>query len=141
MQEIVQRVDGNGHFYEGVYEGWYCPRRADFKNETESAEDNTCPIDKIPLDCEREENWFFRLSRFQEPLERLTRSGPTSCGPAPANEALAFIKGGLEDVSLVAAKLTWGVELPGDPSQVIYVWFDALLNYSPRSATRARART
>ena len=130
VQEIVQRVHDNGHVYEGVYEGWYCPRCADFKTESELGEDNTCPIHKIPLEREREENWFFRLSTFQEPLERLYAERPDFVRPvARYNEALSFIKGGLADVSLSRPKLTWGVRLPWDPSQVIYVWFDALLNY------------
>jgi methionyl-tRNA synthetase len=130
VQEIVQRVHDNGHVYEGVYEGWYCPRCADFKTESELGEGNTCPIHKIKLDREREENWFFRLSTFQEPLERLYADRPDFVSPgARRNEALSFIRQGLEDVSLSRPKLTWGVPLPWDPGQVIYVWFDALLNY------------
>ena len=130
VQEVIQRVHDNGHVYEGTYEGWYCPRCADFKTESELGEGNTCPIHKIPLEREREENWFFRLSSFQEPLERLYAERPDFVRPEPRyNEALSFIKGGLEDVSLSRPKLTWGVRLPWDPSQVMYVWFDALLNY------------
>ena len=71
VQEVMQRVHDNGHVYKGLYEGWYCPRCADFKTEAEIGPDNTCPIHQIPLDREREENWFFRLSAFQERLERL----------------------------------------------------------------------
>ncbi len=130
VQEIVERVRQNGHLYEGVYEGWYCPRCADFKTESEIGEDNTCPIHKIPLERKREENWFFRLSSFQEQLERLYAERPDFVQPAARrNEALSFIRGGLEDVSLSRPKLTWGVEVPWDSEQVIYVWFDALLNY------------
>ena len=130
VQEFTQRVHDNGHVYEGIYEGWYCPRCADFKTETELGEGNTCPIHKIPLEREREENWFFRLSAFQEPLERLYAERPDFVRPeARYNEALSFIKQGLQDVSLSRPKLTWGVRLPWDTSQVMYVWFDALLNY------------
>src|SRR5919109_147840 len=130
VQEFTQRVHDSGHVYEGVYEGWYCPRCADFKTESELGEGNTCPIHKIPLEREREENWFFRLSAFQEQLERLYAERPDFVRPqARYNEALSFIRGGLEDVSLSRPKLTWGVRLPWDPRQVMYVWFDALLNY------------
>jgi methionyl-tRNA synthetase len=130
VQEIVQRVHDNGHVYEGVYEGWYCPRCADFKTDSELGEGNTCPIHKIELSREREENWFFRLSTFQEPLERLYADRPDFVKPdARRNEALSFIRQGLDDVSLSRPKLTWGVPLPWDPGQVMYVWFDALLNY------------
>jgi methionyl-tRNA synthetase len=130
VQEIVQRVHDNGHVYEGIYEGWYCPRCADFKTEAELGEGNTCPIHKIELTKEREENWFFRLSAFQEDLERLYAERPDFVVPEfRRNEALSFINQGLQDVSLSRPKLTWGVKLPWDPGQVMYVWFDALLNY------------
>jgi len=113
-----------------MYEGWYCPRCADFKTELEIGPGHTCLIHNIPLEREREENWFFRLSAFQEPLERLYAERPNFVRPqARYNEALSFIRGGLEDVSLSRPKLTWGVSLPWDPEQVMYVWFDALLNY------------
>jgi methionyl-tRNA synthetase len=130
VQRIMQRVHDNGHVYRGVYEGWYCPRCADFKSEHEIGEGNTCPIHKIPLDREHEDSWFFRLSAFQEPLERLFADQPDWVLPRHRyNEALSFIKGGLRDVALSRSKLTWGVPLPWDPEHVMYVWFDALLNY------------
>ena len=132
VQEVMQRIHDNGHVYKGVYEGWYCPRCADFKAESEIAEGNTCPIHHIPLDREHEENWFFRLSGFQEALERLYTEQPGFVLPRQRyNEARSFITGGLQDVSLSRnkAKLTWGVEVPWDTDHVFYVWFDALLNY------------
>jgi methionyl-tRNA synthetase len=130
VQEVVQKVHDNGYVYEGLYEGWYCPRCADFKTESEIGEGNTCPIHGIKLDREREENWFFALSAFQEQLERLYDERPDFVVPEfRRNEAVAFIKQGLSDVSLSRPKLTWGVPLPWDPGQVMYVWFDALLNY------------
>jgi len=130
VQAFMQTVHDNGYVYKGVYEGWYCPRCADFKTENEVGEDNTCPIHKIPLDRESEENWFFKLSAFQERLERLYTDQPEWVRPRHRyNEARAFITGGLNDVSLSRSKLTWGVEVPWDPAHVFYVWFDALLNY------------
>ena len=130
VQEVMQRVHDAGHVYKGHYEGWYCPRCADFKTESEMGPDHTCPIHGIPLDREREENWFFRLSAFQEPLERLYAERSDFVLPRHrANEARAFVAGGLQDISLSRAKLRWGVEVPWDPEHVFYVWFDALLNY------------
>jgi methionyl-tRNA synthetase len=64
VQDVLQTVYDNGHVYKGLYEGWYCPRCADFKSGTEIGPDNTCPIHGIPLEWEHEENWFFRLSEF-----------------------------------------------------------------------------
>ena len=69
--EVMQRVYDNGWVTKGVYEGWYCPRCADFKTERELGPGQTCPIHEIPLDREREENWFFRLSAFQAHLRPL----------------------------------------------------------------------
>src|SRR4051794_5568533 len=130
VQDVMQRVHDNGHVYKGTYEGWYCPRCADFKTDAEIGPDNSCPIHKIPLDREREDNWFFRLSTFQEPLERLYADQPGFVTPRHRyNEALSFIKGGLNDVSLSRAKISWGVTVPWDTDHVFYVWFDALLNY------------
>jgi methionyl-tRNA synthetase len=130
VAEVVQRIHDNGHVYEGTYEGWYCPRCADFKTESELEDGNRCPIHKIELELEHEDNWFFRLSSFQEPLERLYAERPDFVVPQNRyNEALSFIKSGLRDLSLSRARLKWGVPVPWDQSQVIYVWIDALLNY------------
>ncbi|PTL60180.1 methionine--tRNA ligase [Paraconexibacter algicola] len=130
VQDVLQRVKDNGHVYEGEYEGWYCPRCADFKNDTEIADGNRCPIHEIELTREKETNWFFALSRFQEQLEELFAQREDFVLPTSRrNEALAFIRSGLHDVSLSRSTLTWGVPVPWDPEQVFYVWFDALLNY------------
>jgi methionyl-tRNA synthetase len=130
VQEVVQLVRENGHVYEGIYEGWYCPRCADFKTDNEIGPGNTCLIHEIPLLRERQNNWFFRLSAFQEQLEQLYAERPDFVQPDfRRNEAVAFIRQGLQDVSLSRPKLSWGVPVPWDPEQVVYVWFDALLNY------------
>ena len=130
VAEIMQRVYDNGWVRKGSYEGWYCPRCADFKTEREVAAGNTCPIHEIVLDWVEEENWFFELSKFQGQLEALYEGQPDFVVPDfRRNEAVAFIKGGLEDVSLSRPTLKWGLPLPWDPEQRMYVWFDALLNY------------
>jgi methionyl-tRNA synthetase len=142
VQEILTRVRDNGYVYKGMYEGWYCPRCADFKSDSEIAPGNTCPIHEIELVREREENYFFALSKFQQPLERLyAREEPDGGFQGGSrrpdfvlpthhfNEARAFVAQGLQDVSLTRGKLTWGVPVPWDEGHVFYVWFDALLNY------------
>ncbi len=130
VQEVLQRVHDNGHTYKGMYEGWYCPRCADFKVENEILPGNLCPIHEIPLTRESEENWFFRLSTFQDRLEQLYAEQPDFVmPPRHYNEARSFILSGLQDVSLSRAHLKWGVTVPWDPEHVFYVWFDALLNY------------
>jgi methionyl-tRNA synthetase len=130
VQEVLQRVHDNGFTYKGVYEGWYCPRCADFKVENEILEGNRCPIHEIVLELHQEENWFFKLSAFQEQLELLyAEHTDFVMPPARYNEALSFITSGLQDISLSRKRLKWGVTVPWDPDHVFYVWFDALLNY------------
>jgi methionyl-tRNA synthetase len=130
VQEIMQRVYDNGYVYKGTYSGWYCPRCADFKTEAEAGEDHRCPIHKIELEWQEEDNWFFALSKFEDQLKALYDEQSDFVLPRSRfNEARSFISGGLQDVSLSRSQLTWGVEVPWDNSQVFYVWFDALLNY------------
>ena len=130
VQEVLARVREHGFVYEGTYEGWYCPRCADFKAENEIDEGNRCPIHHIELTREQEDNYFFKLSAFQERLERLYAEREDFVAPRTRyNEALSFIRSGLRDVPLTRHKLTWGVQVPWDPEHVFYVWFDALLNY------------
>jgi methionyl-tRNA synthetase len=130
VQEILSRVRDNGYVYKGTYAGWYCPRCADFKTDSEMGPDCTCAIHHIPLEHHEEDNYFFKLSAFQERLEALYSDRPDFVLPAHHfNEARSFIGQGLQDISLSRSKLTWGVQVPWDETQVFYVWFDALLNY------------
>src|SRR5947208_2395036 len=92
VQEVLQKVYDAGYVHKGLYEGWYCPRCADFKTEAEIEEGNRCPIHHIPLLWESEENYFFELSKFQEPLERLYAERPECVAPRIRyNEALSVI--------------------------------------------------
>jgi methionyl-tRNA synthetase len=130
VKEVLSRVRENGFVYEGTYEGWYCPRCADFKSENEIDPGNLCPIHHIELTREREDSYFFALSRFQDALEQLyAERGDFVMPRTRYNEALSFIRSGLHDVPLTRHKLTWGVQVPWDTGHVFYVWFDALLNY------------
>jgi methionyl-tRNA synthetase len=130
VQEVLAAVRDNGFVYEGTYEGWYCPRCADFKADNEIDVGNRCPIHHIELTREQEDNYFFKLSAFQDRLEQLYAERPDFVAPRTRyNEALSFIRSGLRDVPLTRHKLTWGVQVPWDGEHVFYVWFDALLNY------------
>ena len=116
--------------HKGLYEGWYCPAVRTSRSENEIEEGNRCPIHHIELERHSEENYFFALSRLPGALEELYAAQPDFVAPRSRyNEALAFIKSGLQDVSLSRANLTWGVPVPWDDQHVFYVWFDALLNY------------
>jgi methionyl-tRNA synthetase len=130
VQQVLSKVRENGFVYEGTYEGWYCPRCADFKADNEIDEGNRCPIHHVELTREQEDNYFFKLSAFQQRLEDLYAEREDFVAPRTRyNEALSFIRSGLRDVPLSRHKLTWGVKVPWDEQHVFYVWFDALLNY------------
>ena len=131
VQEIVQRVYDNGHVYEGMYEGWYCPRCADFKTESRDRDGQHLPDPQDRADPRAAGELVLQALRVPgATLERLYAERPDFVQPDfRRNEALAFIRQGLQDVSLSRPTLKWGVPVPWDPDQVIYVWFDALLNY------------
>jgi methionyl-tRNA synthetase len=147
-QEMVRRAYANGDIYLGTYEGWYCPNEG-FRNPTdvvETARGTICPNHPdVPLQWLTERNWFFRLSAYQERLERWYAEHPDFVEPEyRRNEMLGFIRGGLEDFSISRAGAGWGIPFPilpdGSSAQrpdgswdpeagTIYVWYDALINY------------
>ena len=137
----MQRVYDNGWVTKGTYEGWYCPRCADFKTERELGPGQTCPIHEIVLEKVREENWFFKLSAFQERLEALYEERPDFVVPdSRRNEAVAFVKQGLEDVSLSRPTLKWGMRaaLGPRPAHVRLVRRAAQLLHGARLRPRGR---
>ena len=139
----MQRVHDNGHVYEGVYEGWYCPRCADFKTERELGPGNTCPIHEIPLEREREENWFFRLSAFEDDLKRLYAERPDFVVPDfRRNEALSFIERRARGrLALAAEAAAGGCRCRGTRASGCTSGSTRCSTTTPRSPSRARART
>jgi methionyl-tRNA synthetase len=129
VQDFVQRIHDNGDIYQDTYSGLYCVGHEAFMSPGELV-DGKCPEHGIVPETIEERNWFFRLSKYQEPLLRLYDERPDFVLPSfRYNEARAFIAGGLEDFSLSRAGQPWGVPIPWDPDQVVYVWVDALINY------------
>ncbi|HEX2505830.1 MAG TPA: methionine--tRNA ligase [Gaiellaceae bacterium] len=129
VQEFVQRIYDAGHIYQDTYAGLYCVGHEAFMQESELVE-GKCPEHGTAPEWIEERNWFFRLSAFQEPLLRLYDERPDFVLPDfRRNEARSFIAGGLQDFSLSRAGQPWGVPIPWDPEQVVYVWVDALVNY------------
>lgn len=118
--------------YKKHYTGLYCVGCEDFYTEKE-APDGKCPDHLTPLERIEEENYFFRLSRYQDRLVNLIESNALRIVPATKrNETLAFVKGGLMDFSISRSRRRagdWGITVPGDDDQVMYVWYDALANY------------
>ena len=130
VQAMAQACLDNGDVYEGSYEGFYCVGCEAFKQEKDLVEGN-CPIHNTKPQWIREKNWFFRLSKYQQPLLKHYEQHPTFIQPdIRRNEILRLVEGGLEDISMSRAGQSWGIPVPFDPSSVVYVWFDALINYA-----------
>ena len=130
VQKMAQACLDNGDIYEGAYEGWYCEGCESFKPEKDLV-DGLCPIHKTKPQWIKEKNWFFRLSKYQQPLLKHYADNPSFIEPEiRRNEILRLVEGGLEDISMTRAGQSWGIPVPFDPTSVVYVWFDALINYA-----------
>ena len=131
VTELTRRIYEAGDIYEGTYEGWYCEGCEAFKQEKDLV-DGKCPLHPtLVLQWIKEKNHFFRLSKYQQPLLDHFEAHPDFLQPdVRRNEILRLIEGGLEDISVSRAGQSWGIPLPFDPSSVVYVWFDALINYA-----------
>ncbi len=133
VNEFWKRLEAAGDLYKGQYEGLYCKGHEAFLREDELV-DGLCPDHKTAPEHVVEENYFFRLSKYQKQLEDLYESNPDFVAPAHRfNEVKNFVEQGLEDISFSREKRgdreAWGIQVPDDPHQVIYVWADALVNY------------
>lgn len=119
--------------YKGKYIGWYCTGDEAFFTETEVKENNgVCPNHKRPYEKVEEENYFFKLSKYTKQIQEAIESEAFRIVPqSKRNEILSLIREGLEDISISRPKdkISWGIPVPGDTQQVMYVWFEALLNY------------
>jgi methionyl-tRNA synthetase len=130
VQELLQRCYDAGDIELDVYAGKYCVACEEYYTDEELLEGDLCPIHKRPVEYFEEENYFFRLSRFQDRLLDWYAAHPGAIVPEfRGNEALGLIRGGLRDFSVSRTSLQWGIPLPWDPKHVAYVWFDALANY------------
>jgi methionyl-tRNA synthetase len=129
VEKLLQACFDAGDIELDKYSGLYCVACEAYFTEDE-LDNNNCPIHKRPVEHVEEENYFFRLSRFEQRLIDFYSSHPGAVVPDHrVNEVLGFIKQGLQDFSVSRKTLTWGIPLPFDPSHVAYVWFDALANY------------
>jgi methionyl-tRNA synthetase len=132
-QAIWQAMEANGDLYLDRYEGWYSVRDEAYYDESELVEgeggEKLSP-QGTPVEWTVEESWFFRLSKYQEPLLALYRDNPEFLRPQTRlNEVRSFVEGGLRDLSVSRTSFDWGVRVPGAEEHVMYVWVDALTNY------------
>lgn len=127
---LYQRVWAKGDIYLGDYEDWYCTPCETFWTESQLLDGNKCPECGRPVEKLKEKSYFFRMSKYQDPLLRHLEANPGFIQPSSRyNEIVSFVKGGLRDLSISRTTFQWGIPVPNDPSHVIYVWFDALTNY------------
>jgi len=131
VEDIWRRCVTGGDLYRGSYTGWYCNGCEEFRDA--DADGGRCAEHDRPLERIEEDNWFFRLSRYREAVAELVTTGGLRIEPeARRNEVLGFLAGEIRDVSVSRPRARvhdWGIPVPGDPDQIVYVWFDALTNY------------
>ena len=128
--KFIQAIYDNGDIELGTYEGLYCVACEGYYAESELVNGGNCPIHDRPVEHFTEDNYFFKLSRYQQRLLDWYDEHPDAVIPeSRRNEVLSFIRGGLDDISVSRTSISWGIPLPWDPKHVIYVWFEALMNY------------
>lgn len=130
VQRFLSGLKDAGHIFSGSYEGQYCIGCEEFKLPGD-LDEGRCKIHGTPTETVSEENWFFRLSAFVPQLLQHYKEHPEACEPESArNEVISFLESGVQDLSISRSSFDWGIPVSWDPKQVIYVWFDALLNYA-----------
>ncbi|MEE9291624.1 MAG: methionine--tRNA ligase, partial [Acidobacteriota bacterium] len=129
VEHLFNKIVAKGDIYKGAYAGWYCTSCESFYPEN-LVVDGRCPEQGHKVEWTEEESYFFKLSKYQEPLLKLYREHPEFVFPETRrNEVIAFCEAGLKDLSISRSSFAWGIPLPTDPKHVLYVWFDALSNY------------
>jgi methionyl-tRNA synthetase len=136
---FLQKLYDDGYIYAGEYEGYYCVGCEEYKQlddlmetaDGDFAGQKLCKIHTRPVEVLKERNYFFRMSDFEQPLLKLYKERPNFIQPESVrNEIVQFVSQGLSDLSISRSSFDWGITIPWDPSHVLYVWFDALLNYA-----------
>jgi methionyl-tRNA synthetase len=132
VQALWQELERRGEIYLGRFAGWYCVRDEAFYEESELVDGPNGPRAPTGAEVEwlEEENYFFRLSAWQDRLLAWYDANPEAIAPrSRRNEVVSFVRGGLNDLSISRTSFSWGIPVPGNPKHVIYVWLDALINY------------
>mmetsp|Transcript_11687 Transcript_11687/g.20754 ORF Transcript_11687/g.20754 Transcript_11687/m.20754 type:complete len:564 (+) Transcript_11687:10-1701(+) len=128
--ELLKRAWDKDDIYKANYEGWYCVDCEEFKDEKEMVGEHMCPTHRKPCQHRKEDNYFFRLSRYQKEIEALLASDTGFVEPSVRrNELLALTRDGIRDFSITRSAVKWGIKVPQDPEHTVYVWFDALVGY------------
>jgi methionyl-tRNA synthetase len=132
VEQMWKRIAARGDLYEGEYDALYCVGCEDTKTDDDLVEENgqkLCSIHRRPVEPMKEKNWFFRLSKYGDRLLALYEQPGWIRPESRKNEVAEFVRSGLRDLSVSRASVKWGIPIPGDPRQTVYVWLDALTNY------------
>ena len=130
VQEVFEKMLEKGDIYLGSYDGLYCVECETFFSQSEVGEEKLCPDCGRPVQIVKEPSYFFKLSKYQDRLLDFINSHPSFIQPeGKKNEVVAFIKQGLQDLSVSRSTFKWGIPIKSDPKHVVYVWLDALFNY------------
>lgn len=136
-QELFQKIYDQGDIYKSEYSGWYCTSCETFFTELQVGEEHICPDCGKPVEMMKEESYFFKMSKYADRWLQFIEDNPNFIRPeSRRNEMVNFVKQGLDDLCISRTTFDWGIPVPFDNKHVIYVWFDALINYY--SALKAR---
>ena len=128
--KFLNALYNSGDVYKAPYQGYYCRPCERFVPDKELTDEKICPIHKLPLEQLEEENYFFKLSKYQDRLLKHIHENPEFIHPeSRRNELLSVLESGLEDISISRSSVSWGIPLPFDPEHIVYVWIEALMNY------------
>ncbi len=128
--KFLNALYDSGDVYKAPYQGYYCRPCERFVPDKELTDEKICPIHKLPLEQLEEENYFFKLSKYQERLLTHIHENPEFIHPeSRRNELLSVLESGLEDISISRSSVSWGISLPFDAEHIVYVWIEALMNY------------
>ncbi len=137
VTEFFKKVLAKGDIYKGKYEGLYCVGHEAFLRAEDLDENGLCPDHKTKPEKLSEDNYFFSLTKYQKDLLDFYQKNPNFISPVERrNEVIKFVESGLQDISVTRESQKWGIAAPNDPKQVIYVWFDALINYISAAPAR-----
>ncbi len=130
VQKLFQKIYDQGDIYKSEYSGWYCTPCETFFTEHQLAEGHVCPDCGRPVELAQEESYFFKMSKYADQWLEFIEANPEFIQPETRrNEMISFVKQGLEDLCVSRTTFDWGIKVPFDTKHVVYVWFDALVNY------------
>lgn len=130
VQRLFQKIYDQGDIYKSEYSGWYCTPCETFFTERQLAEGHVCPDCGRPVELAQEESYFFKMSKYADQWLEFIEANPDFIQPETRrNEMISFVKQGLEDLCVSRTTFDWGIKVPFDTKHVVYVWFDALVNY------------